>query len=779
MTHDTSLSSLTLVHALKNSFAASLRTPEGVAEPVALLWTDADGQWQPLIPALQAAIPELYVLGTYKPQTQMGPVIWLRCIVDRTLPEACPPAGVTPIVYLPNVGRQQLRAGGDCPPALQPLIELLYRGAVWHQKNGRDWTVEAFLTSVDALGLDMAQDMRTKEAMLRVLPLLAQVPLAGLHGHRLEADDFDKLAVGDSVRDLLAWLGDAAGYRQQCDGARWETFRSVCKNDFGLDPDLKTPRDAGDALLTGGGPWDKVWQRYAEAPQLYPGVVGVLRDATANDLMADPARQPAVNTEQEQQLRDALEAVAKLPHDKACGRVVSLEAQHGLRRAWVWAQLGESPLAMLLEPLSRLAQRAATPLGGTDIEAVSIAYAADGWRCDGAAMEALARATSTAHTALVTGVLRAVYKPWLEESALNFQALAAKSPGLMRKAATGVKPQAETCILFADGLRFDVAGLLQETLEARGYRVRMSHRLAPVPTVTPTAKPMATPAHRACEDAEEYGEFAPTLGGPKKPSSAKRLREEMARQDIALLEATEEAAPSEGKQGGWTEFGELDAKGHSLNAGLAKQIAGEVETLADRVAGLLAGGWMRVRVVTDHGWLLLPGGLPKVELPSYLAETKWSRCAVVQGAVPPGMPVFPWHWNPQVQVVSPPGIGVFFAGSDYAHGGVSPQECVVPEMLVERGAETVRARVQNVSWRGMRCRVAVETNAAGLRVDLRLKPKQEDTSIVVAAKELDGSGQASMAVDDDRHEGVTAMVVLLDSSGQILDQKPTTVGEES
>jgi len=29
-------------------------------------------------------------------------------------------------------------------------------------------------------------------------------------------------------------------------------------------------------------------------------------------------------------------------------------------------------------------------------------------------------------------------------------------------------------------------------------------------------------------------------------------------------------------------------------------------------------------VVTDHGWLLMPEGLPKVELPAYLAATKWS-----------------------------------------------------------------------------------------------------------------------------------------------------------
>lgn len=205
----------------------------------------------------------------------------------------------------------------------------------------------------------------------------------------------------------------------------------------------------------------------------------------------------------------------------------------------------------------------------------------------------------------------------------------------------------------------------------------------------------------------------------------------------------------------------------------------EAEALADRVAELLAGGWMRVRVVTDHGWLLLPGGLPKVDLPAHLAETKWGRCAVVQGTIPKGMPAFPWHWNPQVTVVSPPGIGVFFAGTDYAHGGISPQECVVPELLVERGAETVRARIQGVSWRGMRCRVTVETNAPGLKVDLRLKPRQEETSIVITAKELDESGLASMAVDDDRHEGSVAMVVLIDGTGNLLDQKPTQVGEAS
>jgi hypothetical protein len=159
-----------LIDALQASFAASLRTPDGVSEPAVLLWTDADGQWKPLISTLLKTVPQLYWLGGHAPEQRRGPVIWLKCIVDRTLPNLSPAPGVIPILYLPNVSRQDLRAGGDCPRHIQPLIELQYRGAVWHQRNGRDWTVEAFLTSDQGIGIDIAQDNRTRDAMLRACP---------------------------------------------------------------------------------------------------------------------------------------------------------------------------------------------------------------------------------------------------------------------------------------------------------------------------------------------------------------------------------------------------------------------------------------------------------------------------------------------------------------------------------------------------------------------------------------------------------------------------------
>jgi hypothetical protein len=48
---------MTFLDRLQASFAASLRVPEGVAPPVALLWTDAEGQWLPLLSQLRAFFP--------------------------------------------------------------------------------------------------------------------------------------------------------------------------------------------------------------------------------------------------------------------------------------------------------------------------------------------------------------------------------------------------------------------------------------------------------------------------------------------------------------------------------------------------------------------------------------------------------------------------------------------------------------------------------------------------------------------------------------------------
>jgi hypothetical protein len=190
--------------------------------PVAILWTDADSQWEPLVSQLGPLMPELFTLGEYNPDEKTGPAIWLRCVIERALPDVELPEDAIPIIYMPNVSRQTLRAVEECPDSLKPLVELQYRGAVWTQRNGRDWTVEAFLVSEDGgLGLDVARDRHTRRSMIGALGQLAVTPISRLIGKKLEAEDFDKLMIEDTPRDLLVWMNSPAETQEKWDGNKW------------------------------------------------------------------------------------------------------------------------------------------------------------------------------------------------------------------------------------------------------------------------------------------------------------------------------------------------------------------------------------------------------------------------------------------------------------------------------------------------------------------------------------------------------------------------------
>jgi hypothetical protein len=226
----------------------------------------------------------------------------------------------------------------------------------------------------------------------------------------------------------------------------------------------------------------------------------------------------------------------------------------------------------------------------------------------------------------------------------------------------------------------------------------------------------------------------------------------------------------------WTETGKIDERGYQLGVALAHQLDAETDSIDLRVRGFLAAGWQKVRIVT-HGWLLVPGGLPKVAMPAFLVELKWARCALVRGESTTDVPTYPSYWNENVRIASPPGIGSFWADVEYAHGGVGAQECIVPELEVELGQEAIQAKITAVQRRGMRCRITIASNTP-VRVDIRLNWKQPSTSIVSAAREASGNSECSMAVPDDKHEGAGATLVLLDNSGNVLDYKPTMVGEK-
>jgi hypothetical protein len=174
----------------------------------------------------------------------------------------------------------------------------------------------------------------------------------------------------------------------------------------------------------------------------------------------------------------------------------------------------------------------------------------------------------------------------------------------------------------------------------------------------------------------------------------------------------------------------------------------------------------------------MPGGLPRIELPKFLAETRWGRCALIKEGVKSDYPTVPWHWAETVHIAVPPGVGVFKTSLEYSHGGLSLQECLVPELITgSAGTTTAEAVVSSVKWVGLRCRIQASGSAVGLVADIRESIADAKTSLVSKPKEIESDGQTSLLVSDDRLAGKKAFVVLMDAGGNVVTRAPTVIGE--
>ncbi len=754
---------------------AAVYNPDDEVAPAAILWPDQQEQWLPLAPRLRQELPHFLTLGEYDPAAKTGPAIWLKCLVDRTLPEADWTEDVAPLIYLPGLSRQDLQPA-HCPRPAKPLVELQYRGAVWAWRDDRDWTVHAFLTSQEGgLGLDVAADTTTRQAAQRALLALANTPLAELQGRRLQAADFDALLHPDEARDLLLWLNDQAGTRATWDDSVWEAFRDRCRQRYDFDPETDGALIAAEKLGQRDGHWHSVWQRFAEAPHLYrdlPGLLRQARPATADGLFFNASSWPQENEQAEEELRAALMELKDRPPAEARQLLRRLDNVHGDRRRWVWAKLGQARLAQASEHLVRLAEHTAQPVGGATPNEIAEAYVRDAWQADAAALDALALVETPEDQAALQSVLGAVYRPWLEDSALHFQQAIQRS-GLPFTASVEPTPTPGVCLLFADGLRFDVGQRLESALEQSGLIVAQGWGFAALPSVTATAKPAASPVAPLLAGGESGMDFAPRLRADGRELTAQRFRDLLAAQGYAVVGSDDTGSP---KTAGWTEAGRLDRLGHDEGWRLAHRIEEEVRTLAHRVGRLLNAGWKEIRIFTDHGWLLLPGGLPKVDLPDYLTETRWGRCAALKSTAHVQTMTVPWHWNAQVRVAVAPGTACFFAGTEYTHGGVSLQECVVPLLTVKASpAAPPPTSIEAVTWVGLRCRLQV-AGGFGLKADLRTKAGDPSTSVVERLREIGADGQVSLAVPNDSLEGSAVHVVILGPNDQPVARQSTTIG---
>jgi len=328
--------------------------------------------------------------------------------------------------------------------------------------------------------------------------------------------------------------------------------------------------------------------------------------------------------------------------------------------------------------------------------------------------------------------------------------------------------------VFVDGLRLDIARRIDTRLAQLGLDVELSTSLSALPTVTETAKPVLVPAVDGALGPGPDLHAANVATGTK--ASIQVLRTLMAEHGVQVLGLIEPGDPA---GTAWTEAGELDHRGHDVGARLVDYLDDEVQRIVGRVRELLAAGWKRVDVVTDHGWILLPGGMEKVELKPATTDIKKGRCARLKDGANVSAPTVPWHWDHDVRIALAPGATCFEARKDYEHGGVSPQECFVPRLSVslgEKGTGPGGPEITKVKWLGQLCRIELAGVTAGVTVDLRALPADPSTSIAEAAKETLTTGKVSLVVPDADLEGERAYLVVVAPDGAVLAQREVVVG---
>jgi hypothetical protein len=775
----------TFIDALRKS---ALFNTQVQAAPQAILWTDGERLWEPVIAQMRDAVPELLTLGEYEKETRQGPAIWIRCAAAGELEEFPVGAGHIPVLYIPGYSRQAFRDVEHCPEEIMPLVEMQYRGVFWTQDNGKDWTPGAFIASkTRGLGLDLSRDQKTRDSLQRALSVFLKQAVERLPEKQLDTEYFDKLLAGDDLaRELLLWLDDDDKYRTEKGEGPWNAFVSQCQSKLGYNIEVYGAISVAEKLAEQDGEWAPIWQRYTEAPKNYPGIPVRIRQGKQPDpgLFSDASRfsgWPQWNDAQENTLQLLLASLGSLPEHDARKLILEAEEAHGLRRSFVWAQLGESRLAQSLEYLAKLVKCTEHRLGNGTIDDLVSGYREHGWDADFSVLKALSFVENDQQKVAVTTAITSVYLPWLQESARYLQKLVSTDgyPGGTVDTAEDFPSVDGECVLFVDGLRYDLAMRLIETFERGGLTVATQPRWAALPSVTATAKPAVSPARKEIRGPDTTADFYPNVANTGQSlKGGYHLKQLITKAGWTFLEADN---LSDGSGRAWYEAGNIDHEGHERQWKLGKYLNDLLKEVVKAVKDLQAAGWQQVRIVTDHGWLLIPGGLPTITLPSYLAENKWGRCAVLKSGVTTQDPVIPWFWNPSHQFVFADGVSSYRQGLEYTHGGVSLQECLTPELVVSSAASPGRSDVylddDSIDWRGLRCTVTLRPPQTGYELDLRLQPGDESTSIIRNRKAFNDSGTAAVLVENEDYEGKQAFVVVIDTkTGKIVAQREVTVG---
>lgn len=767
-----------LLHHIKNAISASKSyNSSQVVAPNVILWPDPEKQWLPVIEILRKEIPAFLTLGNYHPKINQGPAIWIKCMVNKALPEADWSANEIPVIYLPGISKADFKNIEEAAKMLQPLMEYQFTGNLWLQENGKEWSILAFMQNQDqGMGLNIARDSATKDALLKSLPKYFQEEKSYFKG-QIDATFLNQKLVPQVIPNLLKWMENGDKALANLSAVEVQAFKDVVASQYGLQLDSSLVLDFAFKLGEQKESWFNVWQYFANAPQKFPKVIEYLDKATPNDLgtgmfQLPNESWPSVNKGRETDLKKQLEKLSKLSPKDALDKLTELWNIHKKRLPWIWTELGHSPLAEALPHIIKMAKLSLKAYNNSSVKGITDYYKTEGYQLD-AALRKLFKSSSKENKKIFSAISDLFYRPWLEKLTYKFQDLVKENVDEIIDANFVNKINSAKFILFVDAFRYDLALEFCNHL-SNNYKVELNHTWSALPSLTATSKPSVSPISQSLSQESSIKDFQPNFksGNPCSPHYFKKKLKE---KGVQYISGISEISNTDQKY--WMEIGDIDKKGHQEQSEMFKRVPTLLKELKETINSITEKGITKITIVTDHGWLLLPNGLPDEKLHKDLAETRWGRCAEMKTGANTKYLQLPWAWNENIYIAYAPGISFFKKNEEYAHGGISIQECFTPLITITTNTTLIseKAVIEDYKWVGMRMQIITKgTKNNNFNIDIRLKKEDSNSSIIIGAVKQDGLNWKIMANGD--YEEQAGYIVLLDADGVIVDSKLIEIG---
>ena len=631
--------------------------------PLCILWPDKNKEWQEFLPLFT----ELSVLtfGDFDPDQNRGPapyVLWRLYHGDRTAP---------PVIYLPGVGIDDLKASDTCPLELQPIAALRYQGALFAHPNGKDWTLASWFTSEHGAGLEL-EDKDSARLLLRssFRQLLAR-DRQELSGTFWTSENLTETSVSDPVLLALHWLG-SQGDKSAVPSENWAAFCQKAKKDYEFNPEKHSALEVANRLLAGEPKLNALWTRFLETPHRHPKLLELLEKIplpkNSGDFLIPPdlSRYPLWFRTRHEQLSQALRILgAQTNQTLLVQEINKLWKDYQDLSETLWADLSWGPLLEVLDDLQGLAKAYNDLPLGQDWPSIIEWYSTQGNKTDHLCLRIMGWKKDLNTRPAILSIVQNLYLSWLESLNRIVEKAYFEDPHFLGRQPLGssLPYSHQEVVFFVDALRYDLGLVLRDRILKLGLSVELHTGTTVLPTTTATAKAAVSPLFPDLTGGDLTTDDAyPLIDG--KPCDADTLRKGLSQRAWTVLKPDSLSVADHG----WIENSEIDTRGHE--GSLPDQWSQLVDNLVHWVQRLIDIGWKQVRIVTDHGWLLVPHEFPRTALPPVLVSSKGGRAAIMKpNSQFPNVAV-PWFWDPVQNYNLAPGVSTFYKSS-FAHGGLS------------------------------------------------------------------------------------------------------------